>query len=213
MREKTLYVAYGSNLNIPQMGARCPLARVHGVGRLEDYRLVFKALGSYAYATIEPFVGGYVPVVVWEIHETDEIRLDQYEGFPTHYYKKQVRVCIGSETVEGMVYIMNEKARYQLPSKHYFDVILEGYQSFGLKTHKLYEALYSRDTSDLDDSTLRHYRYVRGMTQRQLAQESGVKEGLIQKYESGERNIKKGRGDIIMRLAGTLEVPVEELLK
>lgn len=213
MREKTLYVAYGSNLNIPQMGTRCPFARVYGVGRLEDYRLVFKALGSYAYATIEPSTGDYVPVAVWEIHTSDEIRLDQYEGFPTHYYKKQVWVSIGSESVEGMVYIMNEKARYQLPSKHYFDVILDGYQSFGLKTHKLYEALHCRDVADSDGSTLRHYRYVRGMTQRQLAQKSGVKEGLIQKYESGERNITKGRGDIIMKLAEALDVPLEELLK
>lgn len=36
-KNKTLYVAYGSNLNIPQMGMRCPLARVYGVGILKDY--------------------------------------------------------------------------------------------------------------------------------------------------------------------------------
>ena len=210
-KNKTLYVAYGSNLNIPQMGMRCPLARVYGVGILKDYRLVFKALGSCAYATIEPFFGEYVPVVVWEIGEVDEIRLDRYEGFPTHYYKEQVSVYIGDERVEGMVYIMNRKARYQQPNGYYFDVILEGYRSFRLETYKLYEALYREAIPD--DSVLRHYRYIKGMTQKQLARESGVKEGLIQKYESGERNIKKGRGDIIIALARVLEIPAEELLR
>lgn len=212
MREnRTLYVAYGSNLHIPQMSMRCPLARVYGVGTLKDYRLVFKAVGSCAYATIEPFIGGYVPVVVWEISRMDEIRLDQYEGFPTHYYKEFVSVDMGGREVEGMAYVMNLKARYQQPSEYYFRVILEGYRSFRLETYKLYEALHREELGN--DSVLRRFRYVRGMTQKQLALQSGVKVGLIQKYESGERDLRKGRGDIIMALARTLEIPAEELLR
>ena len=60
MAKYTLYVAYGSNLNVSQMGQRCPDAEVYGVGRIEDYRLVFKGLGVYSYATIEPCDGEYV---------------------------------------------------------------------------------------------------------------------------------------------------------
>ena len=211
MKRKTLYVAYGSNLNIPQMRVRCPLARVYGVGNIEGYRLVFKALGAYAFATIEPCEGERVPVVVWEIERSDELSLDRYEGYPVHYYKESVEVSIGDEAVEAMVYIMNKKARYACPHKSYVETIEEGYRSFGLQKYKLYEALYGYQIKDSGESILKHYRQVCGLTQRQLACKSRVKEGLIQKYESGERTLQKGRGDILCKLAKAMGIPVEEL--
>ena len=36
------YVAYGSNLNTIQMKRRCPHAKIYGVGKIKDYRLLFK---------------------------------------------------------------------------------------------------------------------------------------------------------------------------
>ncbi|MEY8331483.1 gamma-glutamylcyclotransferase family protein [Lachnospiraceae bacterium 48-33] len=86
MEHSLYYIAYGSNLNIRQMEARCPSARVHHVGRIPDYELVFKALGVCAYATIKPCKGVYVAVAVWRISPQDELNLDRYEGFPSHYY-------------------------------------------------------------------------------------------------------------------------------
>lgn len=212
MKRKTLYVAYGSNLNIPQMRVRCPLARVYGVGRIEGYRLVFKALGAYAFATIEPCACEHVPVVVWEIERSDEISLDRYEGYPVHYYKETVEVSIGDEVVEAMVYIMNKKARYAQPNRAYVETIEEGYRRFGLQKYKLYEALYGYRIKDSGESILKHYRLVCGLTQKQLACRSGVKEGLIQKYESGERALQKGRGDILSKLAKAMGIPVEEFM-
>ena len=38
---KRYYVAYGSNLNIPQMRFRCPSARIIGTSEISDYRLLF----------------------------------------------------------------------------------------------------------------------------------------------------------------------------
>lgn len=213
MRKKTLYVAYGSNLNIPQMRTRCLQARVYGVGRIEGYRLVFKALGAFAFATIEPSVDEYVPVVVWEIDRIDENNLDRYEGCPVHYYKEMIEVSIGNEKIEAMVYLMNQKARYAMPSKSYLETIEEGYQSFGLKTHKLYEALYGYYIKDSGESLLKHYRKVRGYTQTQLAEASDVNVGIIRKYESGERSIKNGKSNTVAKLARALEVPIEELLQ
>ena len=141
MNKKTLYVAYGSNLNVPQMIRRCPDAKVFGVGKIKNYRLEFKALGEFAYATIAPDDGQYVPVVVWEISVSDEKRLDIYEGFPTHYYKERIWVTLENGRVEAMVYIMNKKAHYMSPSKQYFNVVMEGYCRFGLDEEKLYEAI------------------------------------------------------------------------
>ena len=36
------YLAYGSNLNVPQMRMRCPWARVVGTAELQGWRLLFK---------------------------------------------------------------------------------------------------------------------------------------------------------------------------
>lgn len=39
---KTLYLAYGSNLNLEQMAYRCPTAKPVGQVVLKDYQLLFR---------------------------------------------------------------------------------------------------------------------------------------------------------------------------
>ena len=65
---KRYYIAYGSNLNIPQMRWRCPSARIIGKSEIPDYRLLFKGSQTGAYLTIEPSQGDSVPVGVWEMN-------------------------------------------------------------------------------------------------------------------------------------------------
>lgn len=89
---KRLYVAYGSNLNIRQMKHRCPTAKLYGTGEIKDYELQFKGHPDSAFATIAPKEGASVPVAVWEIHPRDEMSLDRYEGYPSHYFKQDVPV-------------------------------------------------------------------------------------------------------------------------
>ena len=88
--QKRYYIAYGSNLNIPQMRMRCPGARIIGTSVVPDYELLFKGSKTGAYLTIEPKEGESVPVAVWETTDADEAALDRYEGFPTFYYKKEM---------------------------------------------------------------------------------------------------------------------------
>ena len=107
MRRK-LYIAYGSNLNKGQMAWRCPTARYVGTGMVEGYELKFKGRPEGAYATIDPKKGGKVPVAIWEIQPYDEFRLNQYEGYPNHYFTRNIPVKIGNHEVTGMVYIMNK---------------------------------------------------------------------------------------------------------
>ena len=57
--ENKLYIAYGSNLNLPQMAKRCPAAKVVGTSEIKDYALVFRGSGHGAVATIEPCVGSF----------------------------------------------------------------------------------------------------------------------------------------------------------
>lgn len=139
--EKRLYVAYGSNLNIRQMKHRCPTAKLYGTGVIEDHELQFKGHSQGAYATIAPKEGFVVPVAVWEIQPRDELSLDRYEGYPSHYFKQEVPVKLKEKTVGAMVYIMNPKMDFGMPSPYYYRVVYEGYEDCGLNTDVLLKAV------------------------------------------------------------------------
>lgn len=138
---KRLYVAYGSNLNIRQMKHRCPTAKLYGTGEIKDYELQFKGHPDSAFATIAPKEGASVPVAVWEIQLRDEMSLDRYEGYPSHYFKQNVPVQLDGEEVNAMVYIMNLKMGFGLPSPYYYQTVHEGYNDCGLDTDVLDKAL------------------------------------------------------------------------
>ena len=143
---KRYYIAYGSNLNIPQMRHRCPSARIIGTSEIPDYQLLFKGSQSGSYLTIEKKDGSKVPVAVWEVSEADELALDRYEGFPRFYYKAEMMLPIKgirTGTVRRrkvFVYIMHEDRKIGIPSGFYVDACLEGYQAFGFDEKYLEEA-------------------------------------------------------------------------
>ena len=131
-----LYVAYGSNLNMMQMGWRCPTARAIGKGMISDYKLTFRGV-----ATIEQSEGKEVPVAIWEIQDKDELALDRYEGYPYLYRKEMIDVTMSDKTTtKAMVYIMNE-GKPAMPCRSYLDTIIQGYLDVGLDTVYLDEAL------------------------------------------------------------------------
>ena len=138
---KRLYVAYGSNLNIRQMQHRCPTAKLYGTGIVSDYELQFKGQPNCAFATIAPKEGAFVPVAVWEISKQNEQALDRYEGYPSHYFKQNIPVQLDGEEVNAMVYIMNLKMKFGLPSPYYYQTVLEGYHDCGLDTEVLDQAV------------------------------------------------------------------------
>lgn len=140
-KKPTLYIAYGSNLNLPQMAHRCPTAEVAGAGELKDYELLFRGGRRDAVATVEPKEGGSVPVLLWKIRELDEAALDRYEGYP-HFYDKQIMdVELDGKTVAAMVYIMTPGHEFGVPSAYYAGVIREGYESAGFDTQALDDAI------------------------------------------------------------------------
>ena len=143
MKNKRLYVAYGSNLHNEQMAYRCPDAKVVCNGVIENYALVFRGSKTGAYATIIPEKGEEVPVTVWEISPRDEWRLDQYEGFPTFYQKEDivVRDSKTGRNITAMVYIMCKTAKVGQPSRTYLTTCGQGYRDQGLNITKLSEAV------------------------------------------------------------------------
>ena len=150
------YIAYGSNMNIPQMRMRCPGARIIGTSVIEDYQLLFKGSKTGSYLTIEPMEGAEVPVVIWEVTESDEKALDRYEGYPNFYYKKEMTLDIkGIRTGkvrrrDAFVYIMHEERELGIPSWYYVNTCLDGYRAFGFDEKYLFDAIRisRRDTHE-----------------------------------------------------------------
>lgn len=134
---KRLYVAYGSNLNMEQMMARCPHAHPIGTSRISDYELLFKGSKTGSYFTIEQKEGESLPVGVWEVDEQDELNLDMYEGYPTFYYKTEMVLPIKYFKTGKIrhrrvfVYIMHDERPFGIPSQWYVDTCVKGYYDFG----------------------------------------------------------------------------------
>jgi len=139
--EKRLYIAYGSNLNVLQMRHRCPTAKLCGTGIVEGYELQFKGRPQNAFATIAPKEGASVPVAVWELRPWDERSLDVYEGYPSHYFKRDIPVRMDGKEVVGMAYIMDLQMDYGLPSRSYYQTVLDGYEDCGLDASVLEQAV------------------------------------------------------------------------
>ena len=143
MENKRYYMAYGSNLSVEQMRHRTPDAKIVGKAILHGWQLLF-----HYYATIRENPAYSTPVLVWDISERDEARLDRYEGFPKLYYKKELPVTVkplsGGPAMEltAMVYIMTEcKRPAVLPTKWYYDVLDAGYTMFGFDKKILRQAV------------------------------------------------------------------------
>lgn len=152
MENKKYYIAYGSNLNLPQMADRCPTARVLGASRMNDSRLLFRGPHGGAVATVEPCKDSSVPVLVWEISEADENALDRYEGWPYLYRKEIVKIKLGRKTIDALVYLMNEGKPLNQPSSYYYSVIYDGYKSAGFDIEILKKAtIDSLEGEDEDD--------------------------------------------------------------
>ena len=136
--EKRYYLAYGSNMNLAQMQCRCPRAQNLGPVTLPRYTLVFNGVAS-----IEQSADSTVDGLLWGITPQCERRLDQYEGYPRLYDKHTVTVYdADGAAYEAMVYIMTpENSTPAIPSRYYYDSIMDGYIANGIPTDRLEQAL------------------------------------------------------------------------
>lgn len=135
------YLAYGSNLNIRQMKIRCPNAEPVGTAVINGYELLFKGSKTGAYLTIEKDGNSTVPVAVWKVSESDELRLDAYEGYPNFYYKTEMEVTINNRKIRAFIYIMHEDRKIGVPSAKYVETCMAGYGDFGFDKKFLEMAL------------------------------------------------------------------------
>ena len=143
------YIAYGSNLSVEQMAMRCPDARIIGMAALQDWKLVFRT-----HATIEPADGRVVPVLIWEISDRDEVRLDLYDGYPTYYTKRDMVVTMtdldgkNPREITAMVYLMEKGHELRVPYRGYLDTLALGYRRFGFNPYQLELAMNEAEEAE-----------------------------------------------------------------
>jgi len=124
-----LYFAYGSNMAIDRMFARCPGAEEIEKVRLKDWQIQFRRVLTIIEQPGEEVIGA-----LYSITEEDELALDRYEGWPRYYDKHDLTVQSTEnpfKTYQAMVYIL-DKEKISAPEDYYLGVCLEGCRDWGI---------------------------------------------------------------------------------
>ncbi|HEX9516344.1 MAG TPA: gamma-glutamylcyclotransferase family protein [Streptosporangiaceae bacterium] len=146
-----LYAAYGSNMDPAQMARRCPHSPRAGTGWLNCWRLTFggEDLGwEGALATVVEDRNARVFVVLYEVSDSDEEALDQWDGVTLGYYSKlRVRVTTLDGDVLAWLYVLND---YEggLPSASYIGIMADAAEAAGAP-HDYVAGLRARPCSPL----------------------------------------------------------------
>ncbi len=127
-----LYFAYGSNMDLVQMGNRCERAATVGTARLASYRFI---INSHGVATIVPDPASAVEGLLWSITDADERSLDRHEGVRRGVYRKALVELETQEgkTVKALVYIAADSTP-GVPRPGYLEKIVSAAESCGLPT-------------------------------------------------------------------------------
>lgn len=123
-----LYFAYGSNLCVQQMAARCPDAADPRPAVLSDHGWLINERGV---ATVQPRVGSEVHGVLWRLSDQDLTVLDSAEGVPVRYRRDELKVHTDSGPSPAWVYI-DRRVTPGPPRPGYLPRIIDGAVHHGL---------------------------------------------------------------------------------
>ncbi len=133
------------------MARRCPHSPRAGTGWLNGWRLTFggQDLGwEGALATVAEDRNARVFVVLYEVSDSDEEALDQWDGVTLGYYSKlRVRVTTLDGDVLAWLYVLND---YEggLPSASYIGIMADAAEAAGAP-HDYVAGLRARPCSPL----------------------------------------------------------------
>lgn len=99
-----LYFAYGSNMDVAAMAARCPKSTPIGRARLMRHRFALIAEG---YATVVADPRAVVHGVLWDLALSDVRALDAFESCSTGLYRKIIQPVFrdGFASSRALVYV------------------------------------------------------------------------------------------------------------
>jgi len=126
------YFAYGSNLLVGRLTERIPGASRHGIGSLQDHRLVCDKAGrdGSAKANLRPHAGAVVWGALYTLPSGGLDRLDPFEG---GYRRAEVGILIRTgEIVRAVTYLSDRRTDDPTPFDWYRAMILEGARSHDL---------------------------------------------------------------------------------
>lgn len=136
-----LYFAYGSNMDVAQMEARCPGAEVVGIGVLADHTLCFprhSVVRDCGVASIMPRLGRETLGVVYGLSADNIARLDAYEDFVAgraaelnSYNRVEIEVLVDGGTRLAQTYVAVAQDGAFRPSAAYLRHLLDGASMHG----------------------------------------------------------------------------------
>ena len=132
-----LYFAYGSNMDVAAMAARCPRSRPLGLARLPRHSF---ALTRRGFATVTRAARGEVWGLLWTLALADVPALDRYEEISRGLYAKKMLPVIrdGGAAVQALIYIArNEDAPGQAASPAYGEEIVRAAGAAGVPANYL----------------------------------------------------------------------------
>lgn len=133
-----MYFAYGSNLDVSQVRARCGGEHVRkvGVGYLPNHRITFTqyyAGWGGGVADIVKSPTDNVWGIIYELSNNALGMLDTYEGYPHDYTRtKQTILTPGGRVYNAWVYLVKRKdGDFIPPSNRYLDIIKQTAKAAG----------------------------------------------------------------------------------
>lgn len=124
-----LYFAYGSNMDVTAMAARCPASKPLGLARLARHRLIINADG---YATVVRDPKTDVHGLLFDLAFSDIPALDRYEGVGRGLYSKLIQPVLTAQGPrKAMVYI-GRSAVTGKPQPGYLEGVIAAAEAAGL---------------------------------------------------------------------------------
>lgn len=126
------YFAYGSNMNEKRMKERGIRYSKKQKAVLPGCQLVFNKIACYnnnqGYANIQLHPSNNVEGILYNITNEDLLKLDFFEGYPTHYERWEVSVLAGKNQVNAITYIAHpsKTANGLRPTREYLNHLLAG---------------------------------------------------------------------------------------
>lgn len=125
-----VYFAYGSNMDLVQMGNRCKAAATIGTALLPSHRFIINSNGG---ATVIPDPACRVQGLLWRLTKADVRSLDRYEGVRRGVYRKDIVEVVRSDgkKVKALIYIATDSTP-GTPRQGYMERIISGAEQCGL---------------------------------------------------------------------------------
>jgi len=134
---RSLYFAYGSNLDAGRMKERCPDSDPISEAWLAGWRFTFagqsRLWGVGGVATLFPEPGGLVTGRLYHVSEADLAALDVIEGHPTVYRRVWMRLEAPVGVRSAWCYLLPPGTQETAPTPSYRAAVLAAYEALGFE--------------------------------------------------------------------------------